>query len=186
MRPTTDRFTSPTSPPSTRATACGGRRHGRSWSRSRQRIFRTKRSVHARAGARGRLGPVSRAARDVRRRARLGALLPVRVRASALGRAVGGGERARARRRRVQGDRLAPPREGYRVWGADITPEDTPFEVALGFAESSSTSRTSSGATRSRPRTSRNASCVASPSPILARWRSARSPFACGAISSGA
>jgi 4-methylaminobutanoate oxidase (formaldehyde-forming) len=24
--------------------------------------------------------------------------------------------------------------KGYRVWGADITPEDTPFEAALGFA----------------------------------------------------
>ena len=24
--------------------------------------------------------------------------------------------------------------KGYRVWGADITPEDTPFEAGLGFA----------------------------------------------------
>ena len=24
--------------------------------------------------------------------------------------------------------------KGYRVWGADITPEDTPYEAGLGFA----------------------------------------------------
>ena len=68
--------------------------------------------VHAGARARGRARPVPRAARDVRRRARLGALLPSRVRARALGHDLGGRQRARARRRRLQGDRLAAAREG--------------------------------------------------------------------------
>ena len=48
----------------------------------------------------------------VRRRARLGALLPVRVRPPALGHDLGGRPRARPRRRRLQGNRLAPAREG--------------------------------------------------------------------------
>ena len=69
-------------------------------------------SVHAcsRAGDRARAMP--RAARDLRRRARLGALLPRRVRARALGHGLGGGARARPRGRRLQGDRLAAAREG--------------------------------------------------------------------------
>ena len=56
--------------------------------------------------------PVPRAARHLRRRARLGALLPDRVRPRALGRDLGGRPRARARRGRLQGDRLAAAREG--------------------------------------------------------------------------
>ena len=62
--------------------------------------------VHDRAGGRGRAGAVPGGAGHVRRRARLGALLPNGVRRAALGRALGGGARARARRRRLQGDRL--------------------------------------------------------------------------------
>ena len=75
-----------------------------------------------------------RAARDLRRRARLGALLPDRVRAAlwdALWEAgrphglVAGGYKA------IDSLRLE---KGYRVWGADITPDDTPWEAGLGFA----------------------------------------------------
>ena len=66
--------------------------------------------------ARGELsvGPraVPGAARHVRRRARLGALLPDRVRPGAVGHDLGVGPRARPGRRRLQGDRLAAPREG--------------------------------------------------------------------------
>ena len=68
--------------------------------------------VHARPRARGRAGPVPRAARHLRRRARLGALLPDRVRPRALGRDLGAGREHRPRRRRLQGDRLAAAREG--------------------------------------------------------------------------
>ena len=68
--------------------------------------------VHARARAHGRAGALPGRSGHVRGRARLGALLPDRVRRRALRRALGGGPRPRARRRRLQGDRLAPPREG--------------------------------------------------------------------------
>ena len=68
--------------------------------------------LHALARARGRERPVPRAPRHLRRRARLGALLPDGVRARAVGRDLGAGPRARPRRRRLQGDRLAPAREG--------------------------------------------------------------------------
>ena len=52
------------------------------------------------------------AAGDLRRRARLGDLLPDRVRARALAGAVGGGAATRDRRRRLPGDRQPPAREG--------------------------------------------------------------------------
>ncbi len=90
--------------------------------------------VHARASAGDRAGPLPRPPRDLRRRARLGALLPGRVRPRALGRDLGqrpghglvaGGYKA------IDSCRLE---KGYRVWGADITPDDTPYEAGLGFA----------------------------------------------------
>ena len=68
--------------------------------------------VHARARAAGRARPVPRAPGDVRGRARLGAVLPERVRARALGRPLAGGPRPRSRRRRLQGDRLDAAGEG--------------------------------------------------------------------------
>ena len=68
--------------------------------------------VHAGAGARRRLGAVPRLARHLRRRARLGALLPDGVRPPPLGHDLEGGQRPRARRRRLQGDRLPPAGEG--------------------------------------------------------------------------
>ena len=69
-------------------------------------------SVHARARACGRLGSLSCPARDLRRRARLGALLPDGVRPPPLGHDLGRRSRARPRRRRLQGDRLPSAREG--------------------------------------------------------------------------
>ncbi len=60
----------------------------------------------------GRRGAVPRAPGDLRRRARLGAVLPGGVRCTAVAHAVGGRPRARPRRRRLQGDRLAAAREG--------------------------------------------------------------------------
>ena len=68
--------------------------------------------LHAGARARGRLRPVPRTARHLRRRARLGALLPDRVRRRALGRDLGARPGARPRRGRLPRDRLAPAREG--------------------------------------------------------------------------
>ena len=68
--------------------------------------------LHALAGGRGRAGSLPRPPGHVRRRARLGALLPDGVRPTSLRRGLGGGQGARPRRGRLQGDRLAPAREG--------------------------------------------------------------------------
>ena len=68
--------------------------------------------VHVRARDHRRLGAGTGAAGDLRRRARLGALLPDRVRPRALAGAVGGRRAARDRRRRLPGDRFAAAREG--------------------------------------------------------------------------
>ena len=56
--------------------------------------------------------PCLAGARHLRRRARLGALLSLRVRPGAVGRAVGGGPRARPAGVRLPRDRRAPPGEG--------------------------------------------------------------------------
>ena len=75
--------------------------------------------------------PVHRVARHIRRRARMGALLPDRVRARALGHALRvdgvtpGGYRA------IDALRLE---KGYRAWGSDLSSETTPYEAGLGFA----------------------------------------------------
>src|SRR6185503_8655468 len=68
--------------------------------------------LHGRTGAGGRARAVPRRARHLRRRARLGALLPDRVRRATLGRALGRRTGPRPRRGRLQGDRLAAAREG--------------------------------------------------------------------------
>ncbi len=68
--------------------------------------------LHARARDRRRPRPVPGTAGDLRRRARLGAVLPERVRPPPLGRALGGRPRARHGRRRLPGDRLLPAGEG--------------------------------------------------------------------------
>ena len=95
----------------------------------------------------------ARAAGHLRRRARLGALLPDRVRRSALWRTlweagephgiVAGGYRA------IDSLRLE---KGYRVWGADITPDETPVRGRASASASSSTRRAASSAARRWPR----------------------------------
>ncbi len=91
--------------------------------------------LHALAGARGRSRALPRAPGHLRRRARLGALLPVRVRAPALGHDLGRGSASTASwpgaTRAIDSLRLE---KGYRVWGSDITADDTPEEAGLGFA----------------------------------------------------
>ena len=70
----------------------------------------------------------------LRRRARLGALLPDGVRWPSLGHAVASGAAhglVAAGYKAIDSLRLE---KGYRVWGADITPEESPFEAGLGFA----------------------------------------------------
>ena len=74
---------------------------------------------------RGRGRAVLRGARDLRRRAGVGAVPIDRVRRAAVGSADRGRRTARPPARRLSGDRLAPARGGYRSWGADITPDDS-------------------------------------------------------------
>ena len=68
--------------------------------------------LHAHARDHRRRRPGARAAGHVRRRARLGAVLPDRVRRGAVADAVGGRRGARPARRRLPRDRLAAPGEG--------------------------------------------------------------------------
>ena len=73
--------------------------------------------------------------RDVRRRARLGALLPDGVRRCGCGTRSGrpGSEHGLAAcgYRAIDALRLE---KGYRAWATDLTPETTPDEAGLGFA----------------------------------------------------
>ena len=86
------------------------------------------------AGDDRRRRPGARAAGDLRRRARLGAVLPDGVRRGAVAHA----RRGRARRtgcvpagyRAIESLRLE---KGYRVWGSDVTRDTTPDEAGLGF-----------------------------------------------------
>ncbi len=64
---------------------------------------------------------------DLRRRARLGDLLPDRVRARSLEDALGGGRGPRDRRRRLPGDRLAAAREGLPRLGRRHHPRRDPL-----------------------------------------------------------
>ena len=75
----------------TRASASGGRSARDPAAAHDRRPLERGVPVHASAGARRRPRAVPRAACDVRRRARVGALLPLRVRARALGHDLGGG-----------------------------------------------------------------------------------------------
>ena len=88
------------------------------------------------------------AARDLRRRARLGALLPDRVRARAVAGALGGGRAARDRRRRLPGDRLDAPREGLPGLGRRHHPGRDARTRAASASASSSTRRAGSSAAR--------------------------------------
>ncbi len=51
-----------------------------------------------------------------------------------MGHDLGAGPRARARRGGYKAIDSLRLEKGYRVWGSDITPDDTPFEAGLGFA----------------------------------------------------
>ena len=75
--------------------------------------------------------------------------------------------------------------KGYRVWGADITPDDTPVRGRRSASRSSSTT-TSSAATRWTAPPSPRGGCAASCSPTRARSRSATSRCAPAARSAGA
>ena len=88
-----------------------GRAPATSCSRSRPTTLATFPYMRAREIAVG-SGAVPGAAGHLRRRARLGALLPGRVRSGPVGRDLGGRARARAGRGRLPGDRLAAAREG--------------------------------------------------------------------------
>ena len=68
--------------------------------------------LHDRPGGLRRPRAVPGPPRHLRRRARLGALLPLRVRRAPVGHPRRGGAGTRARRRRLQGDRVAPLGEG--------------------------------------------------------------------------
>ena len=70
--------------------------------------------------------PGDRGAGDLRRRARLGAVLPDRVRVDAVGRALGRRRRARHRRRRLPRDRRAARREGLPRVGRRRDPRRQP------------------------------------------------------------
>ena len=63
--------------------------------------------------------------------------------------------------------------KGYRVWGADITPDETPYEGGLGFAVK--LDKDVHRPRRARRRRSRRGGCAASCSTTRARWRSATS-----------
>ena len=84
-------------------------------------------SLHACSRARRRLRALPRPPRHLRGGARLGALLPRRVRSRALGRALGGWARPRARRRRLQGDRLPAAGEGLPGLGRRRHPGGEPI-----------------------------------------------------------
>ncbi len=90
--------------------------------------------LHVAARDHDRQRPGAGAAGDLRRRARLGDLLPDRVRARPLADALGGGASRTAcvagGYRAIDSLRLE---KGYRVWGADITPDETPYEGGVGF-----------------------------------------------------
>ena len=115
-----------------RASACGGRARATSWRALTPDDLELP--VHALRRARGRRRAGARAAGHLRRRARLGAVLPDGVRRARCGARCGrpgephglvaGGYRA------IDSLRLE---KGYRVWGADITPDETPYEAGLGF-----------------------------------------------------
>ena len=109
--------------------------------------------VHDGPGARGRPGPVPRRARHVRRRARLGALLPGRVRRAALGRGLGsaGAEHGLVAGR-LQGDRLAPPREGLSRVGRRHHPRGHALRGGPRLRGEARQGRPSSAARRSRSR----------------------------------
>ena len=142
--------------------------------------------VHARAGARGRLRSVPRPARDVRRRARLGALLPDWSSGSRSGTRSGTPGREHGLvAGRLQGDRLAAAREGLPRLGRRHHARTTRRTRPGSASRSSWTRGTSSGARRCSASRSPSAGSAASCSTTRARSRSARSRSASTARSVG-
>ncbi len=144
--------------------------------------------VHAGARAQRRLRAVPGRARDVRGRARLGALLPHRVRPAPLGHDLGGGGRSTASSRAAT---RRSTRCGWRraiASGARTSPRMRIPTRRVSASRSSSTRETSSGATRSSPRRGSrwSGSSPVSSSTIRARSRSAPSRCAWTARSSAA
>ena len=89
--------------------------------------------LYERARAGRRLRPLPRAARHLRRRAGLGALLPIRVRPPALGHDLGGGAATASSAGGYKAVDSLRLEKGYRVWGSDIGPESDPYQSGLGF-----------------------------------------------------
>ena len=67
--------------------------------------------------------------------------------------------------------------KGYRVWGADITPDDTPYEGGLGFAVRADKDFLGKDALDDA---SRRGGCAAWCSRTRARWRSRNEPVRVG------
>ena len=61
--------------------------------------------------------------------------------------------------------------KGYRVWGADITPDETPYEGGVGFA--CATTRSSSAARRWTRSPARRLCCLVLDDPRSVRWQRA-------------
>ena len=100
----------------------------------RRTISATTLPVRHLAAAAGRWRPGHGAARDLCRRAGLGAARPGRVRGHGLRGADGGGRPhgiANAGYRAIESLRLE---KGYRAWGADIGPDHSPLVAGLGWA----------------------------------------------------
>ena len=134
----------------TPASASGARGRGRSCSRSRPPTSRTRRSAYMRAreiavGA----GAVPRAPGHVRRRARLGALLPDGVRPASLGRDLGRPDRSTASSRAATGRSTRAGSRRATASGARTSRPTTRRTRRASASRSSSTRATSSAATRS-------------------------------------
>ena len=133
--------------------------------------------------------PGPRAAGHLRRRARLGDLLPDRVRARPLANAVGGGRAARDRRRRLPGDRLDAAREGLPSLGRRHHPRRDPVRGRgrlLRQARQGGRIHRPRRARRGQGDEARGRSWCASLSRTRARSRSATSRCASSARSPGA
>ena len=144
--------------------------------------------LHVDAGAHGRRRAGAGAAGHVRRRGRLGAVLPDRVRRRAVAGAVGGGRAARPGRRRLPGDRLAAAGEGLPGVGRRHHRRTRPrYEAGLGFCVRDDKAFIGSEAL---PGPSPRGGCAASCSTTRARSRSATSRSridgrVCGRVTSG-
>ena len=132
--------------------------------------------------------PVVRAARHVRRRARLGAVRARGVRRGAVGHAVGRGRAARAGRGRVPGDRRPAAREGLPRLGRRHHARGDAVRGRARVRGGAGQAATSWAATRWSPPAppGQPSACAASCSTIRARSASATSPSASRAGSSAA